>query len=338
MVRLRSSGFTLVELLVVIAIIGILIALLLPAVQQAREAGRKSQCTNNLRQLGIAAHHYHEALECFPPGRLRGQHLWSQHARLLPYLELDNIYKLIDFNVSPNPGSSHKKHDDHLTARTAQIPTFRCPSDINRMTSNDSHNHRGWGKNNYKANAGSGTGQWASGNEKSNGIFLTNEVVREADIRDGTSNTALFAEAVLGDADVNRIEIPGDWFRISESNNTRQEVYNACMNVTPTLGKPHQIARSGRNWVYGNYIPTRYNHVMPPNMQSCARRDTTSGNLDATVNDKGGATTASSRHPGGVNVVLADGSTRFVNEQIEHEIWWWVGGRNDGEVVPQDKF
>jgi len=336
--RPRRGGFTLVELLVVIAIIGILVALLLPAVQQAREAGRRAKCANNLRQLGLAAQQYHEALECFPPGRLRQLHLWSQHCRLLPHLEQENVYGLIDFSVSPNVGSSHPKHQDHKTVRLAQILIFRCPSDINRMTANVGLNHTGWGKCNYKANAGNKSGEMQGGTERNNGIFLTDTVVRDADIFDGMSNTVFFAEAVLGDANDQRVEVPGDWFRISESYRTRQEIYNACRDVlsngSPLTGAANQICRSGRNHVWGNYIPVRYNHIMPPNAQSCARLNQ-SRNLDATVNDKGGATTASSRHPGGVNVVLGDNSTRFVSEQIDLNVWWGLGSRDGNEVIPE---
>ena len=322
----RCRAFTLIELLVVIAIIGILIALLLPAVQAAREAGRQAQCANNLRQLGIAAHNYHEHFDSFPPGRFSSPlERWSQHARLLPFIEQEDAQDLIHFDRSP--GNSANK-----AARTRRFSTFRCPSDYNRMNYAYGKNHFGWGKNNYKANAGNEPGTWSNGVEHNNGVFLTNRVVRLGDIKDGTSNTALFSESVLGDANDQEIEIPGDWLRIGESSTTREQVYNACLNIIPRLGPANQICRSGRNWVYGNYIPTRYNHVMPPNHASCARRNGTSGDLDATVNNKGGASTASSRHNGGINVTMADGRTRFVSETIDHRIWWHVGSCAGGEA------
>ena len=113
-------------------------------------------------------------------------------------------------------------------------------------------------------------------------IFLTNEEVSIRKIKDGTSKTALFAEAVRGDGDVRRVEVPGDWFSISQSNVTADEVRNACneLDVATMIGMAKQVSRSGRNWVWGNYIPTRYNHVMEPNRRSCARSEGR-GNLDS---------------------------------------------------------
>ena len=138
MQRPRSLGFTLVELLVVIAIIGILIALLLPAVQAAREASRRAKCANNLRQLGIAALNYEECFGSFPPGRLSqgDEKRWSQHSRLLPHLERGSVYLEIDYKKGP--GNSANK-----AARTSQLGVLRCPSDYNRMTTTYRKNHYG---------------------------------------------------------------------------------------------------------------------------------------------------------------------------------------------------
>jgi len=338
--RTFGRGFTLVELLVVIAIIGILIGLLLPAVQMVREAARRTQCSNNLKQMGLATQNYHDTFNAFPTGRFRGNggKGWSQHARILNYMEQKAAYDLIDFNFSPGNARN-------IPARTAQVPTFRCPSDENRMTDpNAGKDHYGWGKNNYKGNAGNGTGQMVSSKETldgtaghlNNGIFLTNKTVRHRDLEDGSTHTALFAEAVLGDASNSIIEQPGDWFRIGTGNKTPQQVYDACIAAIPQTGSAHQISRSGRNWTYGNYIPVRYNHVMTPNMRSCARRDSSSGDLDSTVNDKGGATTASSRHTGGVNMVMADASVRYVDDEIDIAVWWAMGSRNGQEIVDEE--
>lgn len=336
--RLRRVAFTLVELLVVIAIIGVLVALLLPAANMAREAGRRAQCVNKIRQLGIAANNYYSAKLHFPMGRNRWNrdgtrgHNWSQHARLLPYIEELGTEFLID--ESRPPGNVANK-----LAREVDIDLFRCPSDFgDRMLSSERLNQPGWGRNNYKANAGSDTGQMIEQGdrriEKNNGIFLTDITVRMRKIKDGASKTALFAEAVLGDSDVRRVEIPGDWFSIPASNKTADQVRDACraLDAESMLGLTKQIARSGRNWVWGNYIPSRYNHVIEPNGRSCARSE--GGNLDSSsANNNGCATTASSRHRGGVNVCMVDSSVRFVTDDIELGIWRDMGSRRNDLVI-----
>ncbi len=331
--RLRG-GFTLVELLVVIAIIGILVALLLPAVQSAREAARRLQCINHVKQLVLAAHNYHAAYESFPPGRTLPNHSWSAHARLLPYIEQSAAYELVDFNQPP-------------TSKAAAIhfSLYRCPSDSgDRMTGGEPGHQKGWGRVNYKACAGSDTGQWLGNaqGEQSDGVFRTNYYCTIADIRDGTSNTALFAEALIGDGAHYTITSPGDWFKIDPSHKTRATVYQACSAIDTSnpndanlQGRSNQIACSGRNWIWGNFVPNRYNHVMPPNGTSCGRYSG-SGSFDASVNDAGGATTASSRHTGGVTVGIADGSVRFINESIAIANWWALGSIDGGEVMRWD--
>jgi prepilin-type processing-associated H-X9-DG protein len=169
--------------------------------------------------------------------------------------------------------------------------------------------------------------------EPQNGIFVTNRSVKISEITDGTSHTAMFSEAVRGDADDTRVEVPSDWFKISEGNFSPKQVYDACiaLNVSTMNAANKQFSKSGRNWVRGNYVSARYNHIMPPNERSCARHD---GNMGAgAVNDNGGATTASSRHPGGVNLMFVDGSGQFIQDTVELRIWQAMGSRNGAEVV-----
>ncbi|HZZ80741.1 MAG TPA: DUF1559 domain-containing protein, partial [Gemmataceae bacterium] len=230
------GAFTLIELLVVIAIIGILIAILLPAVQAARESARRTQCINNIKQLGLAALNFHEANQAFPMGRQQ-PNTYSQHAMLLPYLEQGTVYSQINF--ANGTGSNN--------AKFVNIPGFRCPDDLDdRMSSAaDSADQYdavlgAWGRNNYRANAGSDVGTTVndgspSAKETNNGIFLTNVVVRMAQITDGTSNTALFSEKVLGDGDDNNVEVLSDYFQLANNTttNTAAKVYTKCMALQP---------------------------------------------------------------------------------------------------------
>jgi prepilin-type N-terminal cleavage/methylation domain-containing protein/prepilin-type processing-associated H-X9-DG protein len=325
-------GFTLVELLVVVAIIGILIGLLLPAVQSARESSRRMKCANNLRQMALAVHGFLGPTGgVYPVGRMDGTddtHFWSTHAQILPYLDEGSTYKLINFTLPPNDAANAE-------AVKTQIAAFLCPSDLNRLTADVGDGQFGWGKNNYKGNAGNDTGQWfpSQNKEQNNGIFVTCQPIRLEQVTDGTSHTALFSEAMLGDGDDNRIEAPSDWFRISTGDTTASEVYAECSTLTPEAGPGNQFSRSGRNWVNGNYVVTRYNHVMPPNSRSCARCAAGTADLTTSANNQGGATTASSRHPGGVNLVLADGSLQFVGDDVALAVWSALGSRNGGEIV-----
>ncbi len=324
------SAFTLVELLVVIAIIGILIALLLPAVQAAREAARRTQCINNLKQLSLAALEFHDANASFPMGRQQPS-TFSQHAQLLPFIEQAAAQAQIDFTI--DTGSN--------LARFTQINAFLCPSDpdermTNPNTSADQYDaQRGaWGRNNYRANAGSDVGittnnGTVNAREQNNGIFLTNFTVSIPLVVDGTSHTALFSEMVRGDGDDNSVEILSDFFQIADNNNTATtaKVYQKCVALNPASlsGASNQTSYAGRDWINGNYMTTRYTHIMPPNSWSCSR-----GN---SPNNEGGATTASSRHNGGVSLALADGSVRFVANTIDAVTWQSIGSRNGAEVV-----
>lgn len=325
-----KRGFTLVELLVVIAIVGILIALLLPAVQAAREAARRSDCLNRLRQLGVATLNYEATHRKLPVGRVIPD-AWGVHVRLLPYLEEINVYSIVDF------GDAVAKND----ARLEHLSVFMCPSDTeDRLDDNPTDDQDGWGRNSYRGNAGSdvgrmtGPGTLAQQIEQNNGLFVTNREIRFRQVTDGTANTTMFSERVRGDGDFARIEEASDWFKIPESNTTADQVANACLglNITKMNTQQMQFPRGGRNWPLGNYVPSRYNHILPPNHRSCARND--SGALGAkNVNNKGGATTATSWHNGGVNTVRADGSGHFETSEIDVAVWRTLGSRDGGEAL-----
>jgi prepilin-type N-terminal cleavage/methylation domain-containing protein/prepilin-type processing-associated H-X9-DG protein len=318
----RRHGFSLVELLVVIAILAILIGLLLPAVQSSRESGRRTTCANNIRQLGLATQSFIVANEAFPSGRMdydidpanpdSPDRQWSPHVQLLGHLELATL--LVRANFPRGTAGS---------IAGINVPQFRCPSDfVNRMTdASNSANQVNNARNNYKGNAGN-LPRIGTTMTDNNGVFLIAATVFPAHIRDGMSNTVCFAEACTGDGDDLAIDERSDWYAITTgTGQSRQRFYDACRAATVGVGAERQSSYSGRNWVWGNMFPTRYNHVMPPNSRSCARGATVNANAQGTV------TTASSRHPGGVNVALCDSSTRFVSESIDHRVWWAVGSR-----------
>jgi prepilin-type N-terminal cleavage/methylation domain-containing protein/prepilin-type processing-associated H-X9-DG protein len=327
--RAPPQGFTVVELLVVVSIIGILVGLLMPAVQAARESGRRTQCANNVRQLGLAAHSYHAAQRSFPPARQDAANTWGHFAKLLPFLEQKVIYRNIDFT---------KAVYDPSNAEIAQtpMPVFRCPSDYSVMIkSSDPLAFGGWAKNNYRGNAGNDTGEIGpDGAEKNNGVFRTGRRISVEQIEDGTSNTALFSEGVLGDGSNFVISVPGDWLVISPGSRRRQNIYAALQSAVPSAGPGNQVSYAGRTYLDGGYVESRYNHIMRPNGPSGVVPN--GEDLFARINDGAQATTASSRHPGGVNLVLADGSVRFVSEGVDLEVWWGLGSIAGGEMLSTD--
>ena len=349
--RRPDAAFTLIELLVVIAIIGILVALLLPAIQAAREAARRSQCKNNLHQLSLAALNFESGRKAFPIGRWKGTNpdgttisQWGHLALILPFVEAAQAYDLIDFDDTTIGINKHP-------VRLQEFSFFICPSDwgdrMNNATCSDSGKWLDAGRTNYRGNGGSDTGesyQVASGvggsavdyREKNNGIFVTNRTVSVRQVIDGLSHTALYSEMVLGDGDRGVVELPGDWLTISGTSQSADEIYQLCTGITnASLYKGGvQYPCSGRNWVHGDYGTSRYNHVMPPNTMSCSQNNH-GGTLTAIpVNEDGTATTASSRHNGGVNMAMADGSVDFVSDSVDPLVWNALGSRDGEETLP----
>jgi prepilin-type N-terminal cleavage/methylation domain-containing protein/prepilin-type processing-associated H-X9-DG protein len=327
--RARQLGFSLVELLVVISIIGILMALVFPAVQACREAARRCGCADNLRQLGLAAHAYHASKNHFPPARLNSADTWGHFLRLLPELDQNVVFQALD---------PAKPVSDPANVNVASLPLHivRCPSDTNLLSESiDPQSLPGWSRNNYRGNGGNDTGELDSyGVETNNGLFVTGRQVNMDQITDGLTNTALFCEGRLGDGDDNVVSKPGDWFVVSPATHNRRDIYSALQAIVPLTGVDNQFSFAGRSFTSGNYVDSRYNHIMPPNGPSGVVPN--GGTLLAAVNDGAQATTASSRHPGGVNLALADGSVHFVRNNITLRVWWALGSINGGEGIYEE--
>jgi prepilin-type N-terminal cleavage/methylation domain-containing protein/prepilin-type processing-associated H-X9-DG protein len=308
----RRSAFTLIELLVVIAIIAVLVGLLLPAVQKVREAANRMSCTNNLKQIGIACHNYHDANGRLPAGQLVDDLRFSALSKLLPYFEQDNAYKMINFDISEFDPAN-------LPALMVKIGMFRCPSDVP-----DSPLPQRGAPINYMANKGSGivwldaTGPNA-GMPEANGVFYYNSRTRFADISDGLSNTAFFSERLLGDGSNSIVRPIEDVFLATTIPTTPDEAVQQCDAVDINDLANQFPFFMGAPWTDGQHC---YLHVSRPNTRSCGFLYV----LRAVM-------PPSSRHPGGVNLLLGDGAVRFISNNIDLPVWRGMGSRNGGEIL-----
>lgn len=311
---IRSGGFTLIELLVVIAIVGLLMALLLAAVQQARESARRTQCVSNLHQLGVAFQSYHDAFGAFPPGN--GGKGFSFLAHSLAQLEQRPVFEQIDFSASPWDAQNE-------IVKKIIVPLFHCPSD----PKND-----GRAVTNYCGNFGSGVqkfgyngvfrimnGWYLTPGEDPKGVYM----ISSASITDGLSNTAAASEIRVGSGkETERLRVIWQTPVQLGAPNQLDDFANECaaMVAPPPLFNPWD---RGIAWLFGDQMYTGYNHVLTPNQNSC-----TNGGTVQT-----GAYTAGSLHPGGINVLSADGHVDFKSEMIDLRVWRAFGSRNGGESL-----
>lgn len=350
--RVSRGGFTLIELLVVIAIIAVLIALLLPAVQQAREAARRSQCKNNLKQYGLALHGYHESTQTFPKGAFHpyryvvtatgAQSDWRNHSattQLLPYLDQGALYKQYTSQVimaAMNAAGAIQTPDAsgalaRNIAANAKFTLTMCPSDA-RPSNGDAPSNYAYcaGTNTVHNNNAFGI---AANNQ--NGMFNNAVVVRVADVKDGTSNTIAMSELVVAGnvsgTDYSRIKqqvgVPGG-FPDSFPTKAQVESWAAACDASGNFGGSSGNL-TGRFWQRGLIGMTQFNTLLTPN----AKHYNCSANCTGCDPDGRGMSAARSRHSGGVHVLMADGATRFINDSVDFTTWGRLGARNDGQPV-----
>ena len=327
-------GFTLIELLVVIAIIGVLVALLLPAVQAAREAARRIQCSNNLKQVGIALHNYHAAVGCLPVGFLYPtgpvpsttsplQYRWSALAQMTPYLEQANLFNALnfDFPVGYKPAGGPSPfwpfYPANTTAMSTTVASFLCPSDGAPSPM------AGSGPVNYAFCSGSGIGGGdATG---ADGAFILGPAMSVAGLTDGSSNTVAASELLLGLAgpysQTTPLPIP------SPPSRAMARMAAGPLTDEDCAGAPSGwLLNKGASWWDGNYLNTLYNHHETLNSER----------YDCITYHNPGWKAARSLHPGGVNVLFCDGHTTFIRDGVASSTWRAIDTRAGGEVVSLD--
>jgi prepilin-type N-terminal cleavage/methylation domain-containing protein/prepilin-type processing-associated H-X9-DG protein len=335
----RRSGFTLIELLVVIAIIAVLIGLLLPAVQAAREAARRAQCVNNLKQLGLGLHNYEGVAGALPPPMvLRGSgstiawsNGWSVHGRILPFMEQGPAFNAINFTLRYSV-------PENTTVSSLSISSFLCPSEINPQPRSTATAR--YGVNNYGWNMGDWYVWGGFAGTPNRAPFQINQSRRFAGFSDGLSNTIVAAEVKAYQPNL------GNCGGLANIDNPA--------DVPPASADPYAVvpeyttgctlsATGHTEWVDGAVHETGMTTAWTPNrriirpgapgqdLDLIGRRESQGGPTFAAV-------TSRSYHPGGVNALFGDGSVKFLKDTIDGAAWRALGTVGGGEVVSSDSY
>jgi prepilin-type N-terminal cleavage/methylation domain-containing protein len=323
------AGFTQVELLTVLAILGLLAALIIPAIQAAREAGRRTDCQSHLRNLGTAIHAYESANGRWPPNnfgpRRPGAHspgdFYSTHVLLLPYIGQAPLANEIDLS---EPNESSRRRDKLSEPLQTIVPLFLCPSDRVDFGSN------------YRVCTGSGISMWGRP-EFLLGAF-SDRPGQRAHLLDGLSNTAAMSERIKSDEDFGTYDPQEDyWFTGVSSlpggpSISGDDLIPICEAIDPAPSEYDPYV--GHTWHYPQLDSTCYNHVVGPNadVPDCAITwySAPIANYDR-LGHIPGIHKASSRHPGGVNLLSMDGAVRFVAESVDLSVWRALGTRSGGD-------
>ncbi len=359
----REWGFTLIELLVVIAIIAVLIALLLPAVQAAREAARRAQCVNNLKQIGLGLHNYHSVNDVFPPGGLYRANSsnpagtpavnldFSAHVRILGSMEQMPLYNSVNWSIGSINDANFQAN---TTVTTSRLNVFLCPSAT----------WPGWSGiglpgiapgNSYFESCGSSleyNGTMTGG--APNGMFMVGgSSIGIRDVQDGTSNTIAFGEWRIGDGNLSIVSVPSDIVYVGAypqgvSRNKPpmnlplmgaavfQQWTQQCSAAVGSSGREEHTSELGEYWACAINAMALGNCLLAPNPQvpNCT---TTKNSATAGLTGPG-MYTLSSFHPSGGNVLLADGSVRFLKSSTNLQTIWSLGSRAQGEVISADAY
>jgi prepilin-type N-terminal cleavage/methylation domain-containing protein/prepilin-type processing-associated H-X9-DG protein len=367
-------GFTLIELLVVIAIIAVLIALLLPAVQAAREAARRAQCTNNLKQIGLAMHNYHTAIGTFPSGGTQGPSpygaysvgwgTWSAQALMLGYLEQMPLYNAANFSwaVAMGPGWWINS-----TVSVSVVNSFICPSDgvspdrgapvpfDNSSTSAASSGSDSL-LNNYMGSVGTDAvyPQWATSSPDTPGVFTQGgRAYGVQSITDGTSNTIAFGETLVGDRGIELVkwrdgpvsaasfagggpfqDVSGQYQAVLADLNVCQSAFLSTPNPTQNTGI---FNLKGAYWAWDQGGFSLFNTIVPPSSAQYTFAWCQLGTTSWSAAD-GNYENTSSNHPGGCNFLFCDGSVHFLKSSISIKTYWALGTKAGGEIVSSDSY
>lgn len=323
--EILRRGITLPETLIVLAIVSILLALLPPAVQNTREAARRAACLHNLRQLGLAVHnHASQRNDAFPYTAAKGfdssgsrlLKSVSPHIALMPFLDRSDLATALADDLNPALAN----------VLAIQVAGLLCPADTHRP-----------GATNYRGNLGYGPGVYGPGPPSISGFegntagaFVHGRTVATAEFIDGLSSTVLFSERILGDGNPKRYTPWAD-----ELNFQRHDIRSADTAVVacsePVPINPSHDSFGGWNWAFGGWNSTWYNHILPPNspLPDC------SAGVDHIASGGHGIYSARSFHQSGVNTVFADGSARFINQQIDLKIWRAISSRASSDSIAE---